>query len=642
MQGDEPVDVIETSSAEMPGGARAGASAVVWAADDLLTEQRGLTAPQSKNGHHSQESGAPSVAFSGPAPAEDPEALEKNHQSPSETDLASVQQGYGAAEDLMEHAESPEHDEMPRGHLSDTPSPGNDSSSSHPDTNHEPPDMSLRGNSVAEVLDSEFHPADADVSAQAAEETSADAIATAAISGRPLHEPQSDGLPQAVDSENAALPAVSSAPSLADGDEDGQIKPPEAAMEDMGALPDGGGGASAVLPAREGDPSVDDGSATVPTDSSPAVSVPPDVLENTAPSVPLVDSKEDLTAPVPAIDLSVREDQPAGGNDGISITTRDGEGELPSGHEPQVPEAMPRAYPPAPDTDAAVAAAPVFEPPVAETGSALEVSRETDNIEEPPVVPPPPSLADSSPTPPPPSDDESDDDKSMTLIEHLEELRHRMTIGAISVVVGAIIGWFIVPHLVTYLEGAAIQDGARFFSQTVLGPFGLQIKLAFFTGLVLASPVVLYQVWAFVAPGLTRKERRYALPFSLIGGALFAAGAVTGVLIVPLAIRFLTSFFPVLNLEKLLDINSYIMFVAVIALIFGITFELPIFMVGFSLLGVVSSKFFIQRFKIAVFIIFGTSMIITPGADLVSPTVLGTFLVILYWLGVLLIRIIGR
>jgi sec-independent protein translocase protein TatC len=230
----------------------------------------------------------------------------------------------------------------------------------------------------------------------------------------------------------------------------------------------------------------------------------------------------------------------------------------------------------------------------------------------------------------------------MTLIEHLEELRQRMTISAISVVVGAVIGWFIVPHLVSYLEGAATKDGARFFSPSVLGPFGLQLKLAFFCGIVLASPMILYQVWAFVAPGLTRRERRYVLPFSLIGSILFALGAVTGVLIVPLAIRFLTSFFPVLNLENLLDIDKYIMFVAVIALIFGITFELPIFMTGFALLGFVSSRFFIQRFKIALFIIYGVSMLITPGADLVSPLVLGTFLVILYWLGVFLIRLIGR
>jgi sec-independent protein translocase protein TatC len=77
-------------------------------------------------------------------------------------------------------------------------------------------------------------------------------------------------------------------------------------------------------------------------------------------------------------------------------------------------------------------------------------------------------------------------------------------------------------------------------------------------------------------------------------------------------------------------------------MIFGITFELPIFMVGFSLLGVVNSRFFIRKFRIAIFIIYGVSMVITPGADLVSPLVLGTFLVVLYWLGVFLIRIIGR
>ena len=142
--------------------------------------------------------------------------------------------------------------------------------------------------------------------------------------------------------------------------------------------------------------------------------------------------------------------------------------------------------------------------------------------------------------------------------------------------------------------------------------------------------------------GLTRRERRYALPFSLIGGALFAGGALTGVLVVPLAIQFLTHFFQVLDLEQLLDIDKYIMFIALIAVIFGVTFELPIFMVGFSLLGVVNSRFFVQKFRVAIFIIYGAAMLITPGADLVSPLVLGTFLIVLYWLGVLLIRVIGR
>jgi len=158
-----------------------------------------------------------------------------------------------------------------------------------------------------------------------------------------------------------------------------------------------------------------------------------------------------------------------------------------------------------------------------------------------------------------------------------------------------------------------------------------------------AAPGVLYVLMALtVNPVLA--VTLFCLPWgaTFVGGALFAGGTVVGVLIVPLAIQFLTHFFQVLDLEQLLDINSYIMFIVLIAVIFGITFELPIFMVGFSLLGIVNSRFFIQKFRVAIFVIFGVSMVITPGADLVSPLVLGTFLIVLYWLGVLLIRIIGR
>jgi sec-independent protein translocase protein TatC len=261
----------------------------------------------------------------------------------------------------------------------------------------------------------------------------------------------------------------------------------------------------------------------------------------------------------------------------------------------------------------------------------------------PPAAPPAPPLA-ATPPPPaaPPPEEGEEEGATMTIIEHLEELRHRITISAISIVVGAVIAWFIVPHVVHYLETAAQKIGGKFYSPTILGPFGLELKLSFLIGLIIASPVVLFQIWGFIAPGLTRREKRYALPFSLIGSGLFAAGAVTGILIVPLAIQFLTHFFAVLDLEQLLDIDKYIMFIALIAVIFGITFELPIFMVGFSLLGVVNSRFFIQKFRIAIFVIFGVSMVITPGADLISPLVLGGFLTILYWLGVFLIRIIGR
>ena len=272
------------------------------------------------------------------------------------------------------------------------------------------------------------------------------------------------------------------------------------------------------------------------------------------------------------------------------------------------------------------------------------VATDPDTPALPPTEPPAPPLAATPPPPPaaPPPDDEEEAGATMTIIEHLEELRHRVTISAISIVVGAVIGWFIVPHVVQYLEDSARNLGGKFFSPTILGPFGLELKLSFLIGLIISSPMVLYQIWGFIAPGLTRHERRYALPFSLIGGALFAGGAVTGVLIVPLAIRFLIHFFSVLDLEQLLDIDKYIMFIALIAVIFGITFELPIFMVGFSLLGVVNSRFFIQKFRIAIFVIYGVSMVITPGADLISPLVLGTFLIVLYWLGVLLIRVIGR
>ena len=359
------------------------------------------------------------------------------------------------------------------------------------------------------------------------------------------------------------------------------------------------------------------------------------------------------TAEFPAVDESASVDVPVAPALTTSAVATDAINDI----EIPLPLAAPEA--PLAAADSAVTELPLAEQstelvdaPAMEPGDALTtpfaaepvVLADPDSPGEPPMEPPAPPLAAAPPPPPaaPPPEEGEEEGATMTIIEHLEELRHRITISAISIVVGAVAGWFITPHVVQYLENAFKKLGGQFLSLTILGPFGLELKLSFLIGLIIASPVVLFQVWGFIAPGLTRREKRYALPFSLIGSGLFAAGAVTGILIVPLAIQFLTHFFAVLDLEQLLDIDKYIMFIALIAVIFGITFELPIFMVGFSLLGVVTSRYFIQKFRIAIFIIFGVSMVITPGADLISPLVLGGFLTVLYWFGVLLIRIIGR
>ncbi len=279
------------------------------------------------------------------------------------------------------------------------------------------------------------------------------------------------------------------------------------------------------------------------------------------------------------------------------------------------------------------------------TATAVASPPQLSSIVAPPPAPPaPPSTQSTQPVPPPEpapnADDQLDEGGSMTIIEHLEELRRRLFVSAVAIVLGSVVGWFLVPAILSYLQDYA--PGVTFISTTVLGPLALKIKLSFLIGLVVGSPAILYEIWAFVAPGLTRKERRYAIPFSLLGSLLFAGGAATGLFVIPLALRFLLLFFPELHLGEFIDINGYVMFIALIAIIFGVTFELPIFMTGFSLIGLTSSQFFIKRFKIAIFIMYGVAMIITPGVDFVSPLVLGTILTVLYWVGVLLIRIVGR
>ena len=168
------------------------------------------------------------------------------------------------------------------------------------------------------------------------------------------------------------------------------------------------------------------------------------------------------------------------------------------------------------------------------------------------------------------------------------------------------------------------------------------MKITAIIGVALAFPVLLYQTWGFIAPGLTKRERKNSIPFVLLGVVLFAAGAYTGYRILPLAMNFLLGFTTDDNLTPLLDANKYLSFIGVILLIFGVSFELPLVLVFLCQLDIISSKWLVQKLRYAVFVIFIASMIITPGADPVSPLILGTIMNALYLFAILLAKLIGK
>lgn len=240
----------------------------------------------------------------------------------------------------------------------------------------------------------------------------------------------------------------------------------------------------------------------------------------------------------------------------------------------------------------------------------------------------------------PANEEEQAGEKTMTIMEHLQELRFRLAVSAGAVVVGMIPGWFLFDIVFGILR-EPIQKLGKLYFFGPLDAFTLQLKIAAVTGTVIALPMLLYQVWAFIAPGLTKKERKHSIPFVLLGVALFALGAYTGYRMMPLAMNFLLGFTSE-NLQPLLDANKYLSFVAIIMLIFGISFELPLVLVFLCMLDIISSGWLIKKLRYAIFIIFIASMIITPGADPISPVVLGTIMSGLYLMAIGLAKLIGK
>jgi sec-independent protein translocase protein TatC len=231
-------------------------------------------------------------------------------------------------------------------------------------------------------------------------------------------------------------------------------------------------------------------------------------------------------------------------------------------------------------------------------------------------------------------------EKTMTIMEHLQELRFRLAFSAGAVVVGMIPGWFLFGWVFAILRDPIQKMGPLHYFGP-LDAFTLQLKISAVTGTVIAMPVLLYQLWAFIAPGLTKRERKNSIPFVLLGLVLFLSGAYTGYRILPLGMSFLLGFTSE-DLQPVLDANKYLSFVGIIMLIFGVSFELPLVLVFLCQLGVITSRWLVQKLRYAIFIIFIASMIITPGADPVSPVVLGTIMSGLYLLAIGLAKLIGK
>lgn len=232
------------------------------------------------------------------------------------------------------------------------------------------------------------------------------------------------------------------------------------------------------------------------------------------------------------------------------------------------------------------------------------------------------------------------DDTAMSLVDHLGELRTRLFRSILAVAVGAVLGFAVSDQAISVLRGAIPSESPLFF--TGLGDaFVIKVKIAIVIGIVLAMPVLLYQVWSFVSPGLTPAERRSARPWIPVALLFFALGVAIAFFVLPFAAGFLLSFTSA-DLQPLITAGSYFDFVTTMFLAFGLVMEFPILLVGLSRVGIITSQRLTasRRFVILGIAIF--SAVATPGGDLVSPFVLGGTMYLLFELTVLFIRRGGR
>jgi sec-independent protein translocase protein TatC len=232
----------------------------------------------------------------------------------------------------------------------------------------------------------------------------------------------------------------------------------------------------------------------------------------------------------------------------------------------------------------------------------------------------------------------------MTFLDHLEELRKRLVVSLIAIVVGFFACWTFAENIFAYLQAPLAEflpPGDKLAYTRLTAPFFLYMKVAFFTGLFVASPVILFQLWLFIAPGLYKKERRLAAPFIIFGTLFFVLGGYFGY-------RFLLpatcSFFVETGKEfkQMVTVDDYFSFASTIIMACGIVFETPIIIFFLARLGIVTPAFLLQKFKYAVVLSFVISAVVTPTPDMVTQSALAIPMILLYLIGVGVAFLFGK
>jgi sec-independent protein translocase protein TatC len=204
----------------------------------------------------------------------------------------------------------------------------------------------------------------------------------------------------------------------------------------------------------------------------------------------------------------------------------------------------------------------------------------------------------------------------MSLVEHLTELRQRLIVSIVAIAVGATIAFLFYGHILNFLAAPyrQVTHKQRFIVTDPLEGFVIRLKIAAYGGVVLASPVVLWEMWRFITPGLHKNEKRFAVPFIASSITLFLMGAVVALITFRPALRFLVGVGGN-NLESFFTPGKYLSLITLMIVAFGIAFEFPILLVFLEIAGVVPSARLRKWRRPAIVVIVAAAAIITPSQD---------------------------
>jgi len=227
-------------------------------------------------------------------------------------------------------------------------------------------------------------------------------------------------------------------------------------------------------------------------------------------------------------------------------------------------------------------------------------------------------------------------------MEHLGELRVRIMRAMYGLLAGTVIALPFSERIVDWLARPITRLGYELVFTAPAEAFWVQMKVGLIAGVFIAAPIILWQVWAFIAPGLHGHEKKYAVPFVLIGSVMFLAGGAFSLFVVtPYALTFLLSYARP-GLKPMITIQNHIDFLLKFTLAFGAVFELPLALTLLARMGVVNARMLAKNRKYAILGAFVAGAVLTPTPDAFNQALMAGPLIILYEVGIVCARIFGR